>query len=79
MKKYHNELKDLARYISNNNGYYCGHCEECENIYRKFMSVIRRVKSPSEPEVLAQDLICKIKSSKVDLSKMHCFQGAING
>lgn len=74
MKKYHEELRSFARYIQLKNGYSCGDCEECEKIYLKFMIMIRNIKCPSEPEVLGQDLICKIKKPSVDLSKMHCKQ-----
>ncbi len=45
MKRYHEELKELSSKLYQYPvGYGCGLCEECDDMYKTFMKIIKKIK-----------------------------------
>lgn len=45
MKKYHKELQELSKKLHEYPlGYGCGECNECDDMYKTFMKIIRKIK-----------------------------------
>lgn len=48
-KKYHKELRELSEKLHEYPlGYGCGKCDECDDMYKTFMRIIRKIKNPSK-------------------------------
>ncbi len=44
MNKYHEELKELSKKLHKYPvGYGCGKCDECDDMYKKFVEILRKI------------------------------------
>ncbi len=45
MNKYHKELEELSEKLHEYpSGYGCGKCWECDDMYKTFMKIVKRIK-----------------------------------
>ena len=48
-KKYHEELKELSEKLHEYpGGYGCGKCDECEDMYKTFMRIVKKIRISGE-------------------------------